>query len=202
MLPTDRPDADDFLLHAWVDESMRMSQPGRPGAYFLAAAVAEPSVCEPVRESLRELVLRGADRLHWRHESAPRQAKIASVIAEHDLVHLVVVGSPLDSRKQERARRHCMERLLFELEDLEVSRVWLERRTKPLNTRDMLLIDTARIKGIISPRLTVDFADPCVEPMLWTPDAVAGIVGQAAVGTESLRSAIESSLTEVRIDFP
>jgi hypothetical protein len=28
-----------------------------------------------------------AQRLHWRDESAPRRAKIASAIADHDLLH-------------------------------------------------------------------------------------------------------------------
>jgi hypothetical protein len=109
---------EDFALHAWTDESMQFPQrSGGIGYYLLAAAVADPAACTPIRDSMRELVLSGATRLHWRDESGPRRAKIASAIGGHDLANLVIVGAPVDPRRQERARRLCMERLIHELGD-------------------------------------------------------------------------------------
>lgn len=57
---------------------------------------------------------------------------------------MVVIGTPLDLKKQEHAWAKCLERLLWELGDMEVSNVFLEHRTPSLNKRDMKLIDRLR----------------------------------------------------------
>jgi hypothetical protein len=72
------PDAEDFHLHAWVDESMRAARKGTDGIYLMAAAVADPSMCDEVRDDLRAMTENRAERLHWRHETPERQAKIAA----------------------------------------------------------------------------------------------------------------------------
>jgi hypothetical protein len=55
-------------------------------------------------------------RLHWRDEAAPQRDMIALTIATAGLTNVVVVGAGLDASKQERARRQCLARLLWELE--------------------------------------------------------------------------------------
>ncbi|MCF4120280.1 hypothetical protein L1785_04735 [Antribacter sp. KLBMP9083] len=191
-----------FSLHAWVDESMQMPTQERVGMYVLAAAIADPEECEPVRDSLRELLKKKGARFHWRDESAQRHLKIASAIGAYDKVHLVVVGVPIDPRRQERARRLCMERLLHELEKLGVTRVWLESRTESLNRSDIRLVDAVRNKGRISPSTHVDFANPTVEPMLWVPDAVAGITAHARGGRAlDVRLALGDGVEEVNIEL-
>ncbi|MFT3798733.1 hypothetical protein [Microbacterium sp.] len=103
------------VLHAWVDESMHA--PGgvlTEGIHILAAAVADPASCEPVRAELRRLLPGGARRLHWRDENPRRRRVIAAAVATLDVAQTVIVGAPLDQHKQERARRLCMERLLHE----------------------------------------------------------------------------------------
>jgi hypothetical protein len=82
---------------------MRASSDGRPGMYLMAAVIADPAACEEVRDSLRTLRQGKAKRLHWRHESGPQQEKIAALVAELDAFSIVVVGVPMDSRRQERA---------------------------------------------------------------------------------------------------
>lgn len=175
-------DADDFCLHAWVDESMRAARDGADGIYLMAAAVADPSACDLVRADLRAMTEKEAERLHWRHETPERQAKIAAVIGNHDIVNLVVVGMPLDARRQERARAICAERLLYELDNLGVAHVWLETRHPALNQRDLRLVKALRGKRSISSSIRVEFARPKDEPMLWIPDAVAGAVNGARSG--------------------
>ncbi|MFD7310186.1 hypothetical protein [Promicromonospora sp. NPDC059942] len=175
-------DADDFRLHAWVDESMRAARDGADGIYLMAAAVADPTACDDVRDNLRAMTEKKAERLHWRHETPERQAKIAAVIGNHDIVNLVVVGMPLDARRQERARAICAERLLYELDDLGVAHVWLETRHQALNQRDLRLVKALRGKRSISSSIRVEFARPKDEPMLWIPDAVAGAVNGARSG--------------------
>lgn len=162
------------VLHAWVDESMQTTG---GGFYVLAASVADPAQCDPIREELRGLLLGRAKRLHWRDQVPKRRRVIATVIAGLTIPHTVVVGAPISPQRQERARRLCLERLLFELIELGVTQVWLETRTQSLNARDLTVIEAFRAKNSISESLTVRFAQPEQEPMLWLPDAVAGAVG-------------------------
>jgi hypothetical protein len=175
----DPPPPEEFALHAWVDESMRAARDGNDGLYLLAAVVADPGVCDAVRDSLRSLVWKAAGRLHWRDETPSRRRKIAELIGGQDLAHVVVVGAPIDHRRQERARAQCLERLLYELEQLGVSQVWLETRHFALNERDLKLVEALRGKRSVSSEIRVEFARPKDEPMLWVPDAVAGAVNAA-----------------------
>lgn len=195
---------DDGLLSAWVDESIHTPGAEAPeGMYVLVAAVADPSACEPVRDSLRALVPRGAGRLHWRDESDQRQEAITAAIVRCDLFCTVVIGAPIDQRRQERARRKCMTRLLHELEQLGVSCVWLESRTATLNRKDLHLVDALRGERAISRGLRVEFGRPLEEPMLWVPDAVAGAVSAARKGTDTRgnRERLGQMVTEYVIDL-
>ncbi|MEU4388988.1 hypothetical protein [Promicromonospora sp. NPDC023805] len=122
------------------------------------------------------------------------------MIAEHDLVHIVVVGSPVDPRKQERARRQCLERLVFELGNMDVSQVWLESRTQSLNERDRRMFAALHAKHAMPVELHIDFALPTDEPMLWVADAVAGAVGQARRGVAlDVRAALGTGIDEIDI---
>jgi hypothetical protein len=173
-------------LYAWVDESMHEPMGALPTpTYLLAATIAQPANCDLVRDDLRALLIGKSKRLHWRDESNARQQVIASVIARHDLIHTVVVGVPLDRRRQERGRRQCMERLLQELTELDVENVWLESRTETLNGKDIQLVAAVRSKRLLPSSLRVDFALPSEEPMLWLPDAVAGALGAHKKATNS-----------------
>ncbi|GAA4721504.1 hypothetical protein APR04_001505 [Promicromonospora umidemergens] len=195
-------DAGDFALHAWVDESMRGPSDSGTGMYFMAAVVADPGACEETRDSLRALRSGKAKRLHWRHESEARQEKIAALIAELDAWSIVVVGMPLDSKRQERARRQCMERLLFELDQIGVTAVHLESRHAALNKKDKTMAAALYSKTVISAALRVAFALPHEEPMLWVPDAVAGIVNAArSGGVDALRLILGTAIREIDVEI-
>lgn len=165
-------------LHAWVDESMH-TRGGvlTDGIYILAAAVADPETCDPIRDELRRLLPGRARRLHWRDENARRRRVIAGAVASLDVAQTVVIGAPLDQHRQERARRLCMEKLLHELAALGVSHAWVERREASLNRRDRQMVNVLRARHAIPATLTVDFIHPEGEPMLWLPDVAAGAVG-------------------------
>ena len=170
--------SDEFQLHAWVDESMR-PKGNDERMYLLGAVVADPSCCDGARDALRRALPKGAPKLHW-HVMEPREkTRATTVVTSLDATHLVVVGSPLNHRKQERARAECMERLLWELGQLEVTQVFLEQRTPSLNDRDMKLVRHLRGKKSIPSTLRVDIAQPSTEPMLWVPDQVLGALGDA-----------------------
>jgi hypothetical protein len=169
----------DFRLHAWVDESMRHLELPEP-MYLLGAVIADPDRCDGARDHLRGILPKGARKLHW-HQMQPKdKTRATEVINTIDAAHLVVVATPLDHRKQERARAACMEQLLWQLSELSVSQVFLGQRTQSLNERDMKLVRHLRGKRSIPSSLRVDVQQPSVEPMLWVPDQVLGAIGDAA----------------------
>lgn len=90
----------------------------------------------------------------------------------------MVVATPLNPKKQERARAHCLERLCWRLHELGVTEVFLEQHTESLNRRDRRLIDSLRGKGSIPKGLRIEIQQPSTEPMLWIPDQLLGALGE------------------------
>ncbi|MPY12311.1 hypothetical protein [Arthrobacter bussei] len=172
------PESSSFQLHAWVDESMRGVKESQ-GMYLLGAVVADPSECEPTRDELRAVLPKGARKLHWTDMEAREKKQVTGLVCGLNVAHMVVIGTPLDLRKQEKARAKCMERLLWELGEMEVSRVFLEHRTPSLNGRDMKLVEHLRGRQAMPKTLRVDIAQPSSEPMLWIPDQMLGAMGDA-----------------------
>lgn len=203
--PADPPDpspANPFVLHGWVDESMHEAIEGTSDSmYLLAAAVADPDACDPVRDTLRNLRPGKKPRLHWREEGRPLKRKISAAIADVDFCGLVVVGLRADHRKQERARRKCMETLMHRLDEMGVSQVWIENRIPSLNRADIRMVDALRSQKIITSGIRIDFARPNNEPMLWIPDALAGSSGMARKGIDTeYRDTMGHSVEEIEIE--
>lgn len=191
------------VRHAWVDESMRLATPanGR-GIYLVAATVADPDLCDRVRDSISHQLVGREPRWHWRTENGRRRTDMGATVAQSPLRHIVVVGAPLDARRQERARRKCMERLYYELHSRGVSRVWVESRDESLNRRDLQMIDALRESGAIGAGMRTEFARPRSEPMLWIPDTVAGAVGAARMDRDSTaRIVLGDAVEEIDISL-
>lgn len=159
---------------------MHTARPGMPqGCYILAASLADPDDCEPIRDSLLRLRASRNGKLHWTDESPQRRRLIATAIAAFPLDHTVVLGAPLDARKQERARAQCLEQLLFDLGQRGVASAWVETRGPALDRADLKRVDAFRSRGVLPRDLHVGFGQPATEPMLWLPDILAGAVGVA-----------------------
>ncbi|GAA0577577.1 hypothetical protein HPO96_14650 [Kribbella sandramycini] len=173
-----------FALSAWVDESVIVGPPGGTGTYTIAAVVADTASCGDLRRELLGLAIKPGVRLHWRGESVKRRDVIAAAIGQMDIAAILTVGAPMERSRQERARRCCLEQLLHELAQLEVSEVRLESRTAAQDRRDLQLVDSARRKRLIPGDLLVGFAKPGGEPMLWLPDAVAGAMSSDLLGDD------------------
>lgn len=187
-------------LHAWVDERMNVDPGQDKGTYILAGVVADPTDCDPLRDALRSLLQRRQRRLHWRDEAGPRRTKIAVAIGALDVAAVVVVGAPMANRRQERARRICMETLLPTLErDYGVSRVLLEARTPTLIRKDREQVANLVGKKLITPALRVGSARPLEEPMLWISDAVAGAVGADRLGNPEWLDILRHTVTEIEV---
>ena len=162
---------------AYVDESMRQRRDGS-GLYVLAAVVLADDGITETRETARSLG-QGPRRFHWRDAMPADRRKAASVVGGLGAVHLVVVGTGLDNARQERGRRQCMTRLLWELGEAGVDDVWLDARRPVQNAMDIKLVNVLRTRREIARKLRVDFAQASAEPLVWLPDIVAGAVSAA-----------------------
>ncbi|MFI5691106.1 hypothetical protein ACIA58_04660 [Kribbella sp. NPDC051586] len=165
----------------------------------MAAVVTDNARCDDLRRELAGLTIKPGVRLHWVGESVKRRDLIAEAIAQMDIAAIVTVGTPMERSRQERARRCCLEQLLYELDRFGVAQAWLESRTAVQDRRDLRLVDSARRKRLISHELQVQFARPAGEPMLWLPDAVAGAMSASVLGEERWLAAMDAVVTVHRV---
>jgi hypothetical protein len=175
-------DVDEWV--AYVDESMRDS------SYIMVASRFPSSVLSETREQVCRLPHPGG-RFHWRDADGATRRRAVDVVAGLLGLHLVVIAARTQRRKQERARRLCLRRMLFELEHDGVVAVSLESRTPSLNARDLHVINRFSAQGIITAEPRVGFARPREEPLLWVPDIVAGAVNSDLGGFNGYVKAID-----------
>ena len=181
---------------AYVDESIRPIA----GVYLLAAAcVADVEIAE-VRATAAQLAP-PQQRFHWRDEKPPSRMKAVGLVGGLPALHLVVVGAPIDPRRQERARRHCLRRLLYELDEAGVSLVRMESRGRRLDTLDLQAVNVMRIQRVIGSALMVDHTQPGSEPLLWLPDIVAGAVGGQLDGKDSYAEELSGLIIRYEVDL-
>lgn len=126
----------------------------------------------------------GKRRFHWRYEEPNDRRKAVALIGRLHALHLVVVGIGLENPRQERGRRQCMTRLLWELEQRQVAEVWLDARRPKQNADDHALVDGMRRSHQLNTALHVDHAYAAEEPLTWLPDIVAG-AASAAYGDDN-----------------
>src|ERR1039457_3351230 len=92
---------------AYIDESLRV----RHCLYVLAAVIVADTNADQQRETLRALLLRGQLRLHWRDESTTRRSHLITAMSALQYTGAIVIATDAAPRRQERARRKCIERL-------------------------------------------------------------------------------------------
>lgn len=184
---------------AWGDESMRFDIE-RP-AYVFAAAIVGVDALDDIRDVMRPLRVAG-NKLHWRDLDPRQRTSVVNAIAEIEALHVAVIATPMDPRRQERARAKCIQRMLAFLAEMGVGPVVLEQRTESLNARDQKLITRLRGTRSLPASLTVGFGQPSKEPLLWIPDIVAGAVGdELADPTTTWASALSVCLETISIDL-
>lgn len=179
-----RPPLDIRTSAAFLDESQSDRQRD-PNSYLLAAAVCSPEVLAPARDAISALKLRGQVKLHWRSESDKRRRLIAEAVAGLPLDHLVVVRDGRPGERTERRRRHCLEQMLYELDQLKVATATFESRGPKDDRRDRQMLDALRTQHYVSAHLQITHMAGPREPMLWIADAVCGAVVQHRVGDSS-----------------
>ena len=166
-------------VSAYVDESIRAAV---PGLYVLASVVVPATRAEEVREDLRGVLRTRRPRFHWRDEQDGDRLLMAEMLAQFTLPAVVAVVSPMDHRRSERARRVCLTRLLWELQQRHVDDIVFETRQEHRDREDRAHVLHAQKAGHVSAALHYAFAGPLQEPLLWLPDLVAGAVAYARGG--------------------
>ncbi|MBR3327835.1 MAG: hypothetical protein IKG22_10995 [Atopobiaceae bacterium] len=157
---------------AYADESMRTL--GGESMYLIGATVFSDDC--PQLNSLIELKGKGAQKLHWRELGREKQIKVMRAVSSIPAITTVVIGTPLNPRKQERARRKCLEALIWTLDHDDVNVLVLEGRDSALNKRDIQLVDALKSRGQRT-KLVVQHKEGSEEPRLWVPDQVLGAYG-------------------------
>lgn len=185
---------------AYVDESFQ-EHPER-GFYILAAAIFDD--CHSARELLtaqrRELGPPGApSKLHWTDMDRRRREHIAKQVGTLDARHVAVIGSPVPTRRQERARAVCLKRLVLELHTLGVAELWIEARERELNRRDIRTVAGARYQLPKDARFRVDHLHGMGDPLFWAADVIAGAIRAQRLGNPSHRDQLGDRVREVAV---
>lgn len=185
-------------LQAFADESFREAELG--GFYVLAAAIFEPDSEDAARDAMRDLQGKRAPlKLHWNEMNQQLRRNAVKAIADLDGFYVVAIGSPVPTRRQERARAACLVQLTFELHGLGVTDLCMESRTPELNQRDVNTVRGARFclpKGTI---FRIDHLPGKQEALLWTADIAAGAVRAQHEGRADYQPLLGDILHEVDV---
>lgn len=186
---------------AFLDES-QSDHRRDPHVYMLAAAVCDHSALTSARDAITTLKLKGQVKLHWRSESDKRRHLIAETIAGLGLAHLVVVRDGQPGERAERRRRHCLERMLYELDQLKVGTATFESRGPKDDHRDRHMLDVLRSKNYVSPDLRIEHVIGPDEALLWVADAICGAVVRHRTGDQSYLDAVRAGQHVRIIEIP
>ncbi|WP_432932008.1 hypothetical protein ACQPZZ_13345 [Microbispora sp. CA-135349] len=169
------------------------------GLYVLAAVIVPAGRAAEHRAVLRDLLLAKQPRLHWRDEGRKRRLEIARAIAALSLTTAIVIGTGLLPAKQRRARRKCLERLLWQLALHGVRQVVMERRNTEGDKEDLDLVNALRAQQALPHDMNVEWGDPLIEELLWLPDVVAGTVARAEAGDDTFWSLLRGGHVSERV---
>ncbi|OHV33855.1 MULTISPECIES: DUF3800 domain-containing protein [Pseudofrankia] len=187
------------MFHAYLDES-GSDQARDPHTYLLAAAICEPAKLDQLRSTMRDLLLPGQVKVHWRAEQEKRRRQIMETVASIALEHIVVIRDGREGERSERRRRHCLERMLFELDQLGVEQVVVESRGRKDDQRDRGMLDILRTQKVVRGQLRMDHRPGPEEALLWIADAICGAVTRDRTGDPQFLETVSSRLTVISIE--
>jgi hypothetical protein len=184
-------------LHAYIDESLRVAD----GLYVMAAVIVGDEQEDAWQAALRDLLYRRQRRLHWRDESELRRTALIAAITEMRPAGVVVIGAGLEPGRQERARRKCAERLLWEVTRRGVQAVVFERRHDELDARDRVMVSALIRRRVLPAGLRASWTAAVDEPLLWLADIVAGAAAASGTGRDEHWKQIEGRFAAERLDL-
>lgn len=185
-------------MQAFVDESFH--EHPSAGFYVLAAAVLPTDRHDELREVM--LSMRGArsGKLHWQVLTVAQRHEVAKRVGDFAEMQLVVIGTPVQPRKQERGRALCLQQLVRELHSAGVGHVIAEGRTRALDARDIRTVQQARHILPKGAGLRIEHVPGAAEPLLWVSDVVAGAVRAKLHGNAAFFDPLAKCVIELEVD--
>ncbi|WP_406318304.1 hypothetical protein OHA77_13060 [Streptosporangium sp. NBC_01639] len=162
------------MLCAFVDESCRVRRDD-DCLYVLAAVLLPAEELDQVRSMMDSLRYGKAPTVHWRTERSARRLLIAQAVASLECASVVAVSLYGTAGRSERARRHCLLRLLPELSARGVGAVVFESRREQ-DAGDRAILTALRRGEQIAAEMSVNWERASSDAALWTADVVAGVV--------------------------
>lgn len=164
------------MQRAYVDES-QIGGTGSGLPFVLTASFTYGANPDDVRNALRASLPKGAAKLHWKDADERRRTSWIDLVGGLELIHISVVQRTTIHESPERSRRACMEMLLYELAQMDVTEATFESRGKTDDKNDMKMVFALRNRRVIPAAFRVDHLPGPAEPLLWVPDIVNGAVG-------------------------
>lgn len=168
-------------ITAWGDESIRTRDVDTP-LYLLAACISGKDASD-VQQSLGSIKPKHAKKLHWRDMRDSLKRKSIDRIHSMDDTHVIVVGTPLERMRPDRAREKCLQRLLFQLSQMNVSTLILESRAPSQDKRDVAALFHLQRSGACL-GMRVEHLPGDKDARLWIPDQVLGAYGDQRTGKQ------------------
>jgi hypothetical protein len=162
------------VFTAYIDESARRRASEGACVYTLAAVVVPDESIEKVQQAMLDLRYRKSPRVHWRDEREERLPEIVRTVAGLPWTGVVTVCLHGPELKSERARRLCIMRLLPELSERGVNRIFFESRQEPRDREDRGLLVGLRKGSLFRSDIEVDWKPALSDSALWAADVVAG----------------------------
>ncbi len=162
---------------AWGDESVRLL--AEKPMYLIAACVL-PEDPKAALAKIAKLMPMNAKKVHWRDMGIKDQKRSLEILSEISHSTYIVVAAPLNGRKQERARRKCLETLLPWLEHEGVSVLVLESRGEHADKKDIDFLLYLRRSQIVE-SIDLEHADGRAEDHLCIPDQILGAYGEITI---------------------
>ena len=148
--------------HVFVDETKRRR-------YTLVAVIVPSADVARMRKSMRQLLLPGQERVHFRKESDPRRKVILARAASKSLA-VVVVNS--DANSDGAARRQCFDALVRHLARQHESAHIVVEQDDSLVKSDMTLL-TNLVRAVFQEQqITFEITAARFDPGLWCADAI------------------------------
>ena len=181
-------------VRAYIDESMRQRKED-DCVYVLAAALVDDDDADDVRDALKRLRYRKNPTIHWYEEHPNSRAKLVAAITELPVRALVAIDF-YEHRKDERARRRCLEALWNALVEHGVASGEISSRCPSQDKLDLELLQHLRRRSL-SRALRMDWTRYADEPLLWAGDVFASAIGWSFDGDSMHADALNSMITHL-----
>jgi hypothetical protein len=167
------------------DESQRFIDGGMN--YLLGTVLVNENDLSDLEYTLNYLNQFKDFKIHWHTLRDKEKMVIVEQIknAFHECIYVQVTIS--DKKKAERARRKCLEQMLWQLDtkiinEMRVKELILESRMPNQNKLDMKMYDYMLATGVISGQMKMRIEKPLDYRALWLADIVLGIIGDYLTG--------------------